>query len=416
MLDESIANQTSECIEGKVTVLNSVQCFSFSHFFRLKKLSKKSIRVIERWFTTVADSENFLELDFPLVAAVLDSSELLIDSELQVFNVVNAWLNQKSVDRIKHATYLLQRVRLSLLTVPALNNILNENLWVVMNDDCSEVIKKVIRHKTEFPFKCNNALPTSRYCSQDSFKFIISGGKRGCKIVKSAFTVDCTDVARVANLPISNYRRQSSKIVCIKGEIYVFGGNGKKNKRRKFVEKYSPALNSWDVIAKMHDVRREFCACSFVDNVYCIGGSDLTHETNSCVVFNTKNHTWNIVARMKQRRSKSSCTVFEGRIVVTGGFNRNIGRLNTVEAYDHIDNSWSKMPNMVESRADHKSVTIKNKLYLVRSLLKSDVEVFDSFSHKFVLLKCPRNLSRYIISDVTTIGNKLVIFTGLDYV
>ena len=122
----------------------------------------------------------------------------------------------------------MQRVRLSLLTVPALNNILDENLWVVMNDNCSEVIKKVIRHKTEFPFKCNNALSTSKYCSQDSFKFIISGGQRGCKVVKSAFTVDCTDVDRVENLPISNYRRHSSKIVCIKGEIYVFGGYGKK--------------------------------------------------------------------------------------------------------------------------------------------------------------------------------------------
>ena len=69
---------------------------------------------------------------------------------------------------------------------------------------------------------------------------------------------------------------------------------------------------------------------------------------------------------------------------------------------------------MVESRANHISVTIKNKLYLVGGLLKSDIEVFDSFSYKFVLLKCSRNLRRYLISDVTTIGNKLVLFTSLD--
>ena len=45
-------------------------------------------------------------------------------------------------------------------------------------------------------------------------------------------------------------------------------------------------------------------------------------------------------------RENASCAVFEGRIVVTGGYNDNEGLLNTVEAYDHIDYSWKNMPNM----------------------------------------------------------------------
>ena len=110
MLNEGVANQKSEFLEDKVTVLNSIPCFSFSQFFRLQQLSEKSLRIIERWFTTVADTDNFLELDFPLVAAVLNSSELLIDSELQVFDVMNAWLDHKRIERSKYAKYLLKRV------------------------------------------------------------------------------------------------------------------------------------------------------------------------------------------------------------------------------------------------------------------------------------------------------------------
>ena len=45
-------------------------------------------------------------------------------------------------------------------------------------------------------------------------------------------------------------------------------------------------------------------------------------------------------------RENSSCAVFEGRIVVSGWYNNNEGLLNTVEAYDHIDDSWKYMPNM----------------------------------------------------------------------
>ena len=123
LLDKRTANQTSTRVEDMITFLNCILCLSFSQLFRLKQFSKTSLRVIERWFTTVAESENFLELDFKLVAAILNSSELLIDSELQVFNAMNAWLNHKSIERIKHAKYLLQIVRLSLLTVPALESI-----------------------------------------------------------------------------------------------------------------------------------------------------------------------------------------------------------------------------------------------------------------------------------------------------
>ena len=90
LLDESIFDQTSKWIKDKITVVNCLPCLSFSQLFRHQGFFEMSLRVIERWFTTVADSENFLELDFKLVAAVLNSSELLIDSELQVFNAANA--------------------------------------------------------------------------------------------------------------------------------------------------------------------------------------------------------------------------------------------------------------------------------------------------------------------------------------
>ena len=120
MLDETTFDQTSGSLEDKVTFLNCIPCLSFSQLFRHKGIFERSLSVIDRWFTTVANSEDFLELDFKLIAAILNSSYLLIDSELQVFNVMSAWLNHRNIERSKHAKYLLQKVRLSLLTVSAL--------------------------------------------------------------------------------------------------------------------------------------------------------------------------------------------------------------------------------------------------------------------------------------------------------
>ena len=110
MLDKSIVSQTSCWIENSVTAVNCLTYLSFSKIFRLKDIFKISFRVIEQRFTTVADSEDFLELDFTCVSTILSSSELLIYSELQVFNAMNDWVNHKNIERSKHAKYLLQKV------------------------------------------------------------------------------------------------------------------------------------------------------------------------------------------------------------------------------------------------------------------------------------------------------------------
>ena len=414
-MDEKTANSRGKQIEIKITVSNTLKWFFISKHFSLKKVSKTSLRIIERWFTTVADSEEFLELDVTLVAIVLSSSELLVDSELQVFDAMNSWLNHKRIERSKHAKYLLKKVRLSLLTVPALENILVKYLWITENNECSEVVKKVIEYKNKLHLSCTNILPTSRYCSQNNFKFVIVGGEyeRWGQVVRGAFTVDGTNFSSVNSLPIMNYGRSEFKTVCIKGEIYVFGGYDDRYQPVMSVEKYSPVTKTWNVISQLYDERSSFCSCSFIDSLYVLGGS-LNGITNSCLVFNTTKKVWKETSKMNKARCYASCVVFEGRIVVSGGYNDNDRTLNTVEAYDHIDNSWTNMPNMIKRRERHKLVSIKNKLFVLGGYTWQTIEVFDSSSKKFALLQYPSISSQtYFIADVTSIGNKVVMFSNI---
>ena len=77
--------------------------------------------------------------------------------------------------------------------------------------------------------------------------------------------------------------------------------------------------------------------------------------TDSCLQFDTKQNTWKEVARMNHIRLNAACTVFEGRIVVSGGLKRNVGELKTVEVYDHSSDKWSDMPQMINGRHNHSS-------------------------------------------------------------
>ena len=110
-------------------------------------------------------------------------------------------------------------------------------------------------------------------------------------------------------------------------------------------------------------------------------------------------------------------TVFKGKIVVSGGLDVTWKDLNTVEAYDHVDNSWSYMPNIIHRRSLHRLVAIRNKLYVFGRSLET-CEVFDSSINTFSLLKSPSPLlnmdTRLNINltrpAVISIGNKILIF------
>ena len=75
----------------------------------------------------------------------------------------------------------------------------------------------------------------------------------------------------------------------------------------------------------MYDHRFEFSVCSFMDDAYILGEFFGFNEglSNSCVKYSIKNHNWNKVARMHEGRECSVFTVFEGKVVVSGGKSNN---------------------------------------------------------------------------------------------
>ena len=125
-----------------------------SELFGSTSLADLAMSCIERCFLLLADSQSFLELEYKYVALILKSSELYIDSELQVFNAANLWLFHKIEERTKHAKNILQRVRLSLLSAPTLNSLLLEKFFVENSsfstiDECAELIKEALENKNK---------------------------------------------------------------------------------------------------------------------------------------------------------------------------------------------------------------------------------------------------------------------------
>ena len=333
---------------------------------------------------------------------------------MDVINAIDNWISYDFEERSKFVSRLLSKVRLNLLSADALNSILENNVSISKINDCIAILKNVFKNNIG---SIKNKL--SRYCSQDTFKILLSGGcinhQNGRKISDVTKQIDVKNINNQTT-DLLRIKREGHVSVYCRGAVYVFGGFYENKKFQKSVEKYSLTTNKWEIVGEMFDDRRGFDVCRFMNQLLIYGGCDDTlNPFYSCKNFDTKNNKWYEVARMNKAKVFAASTVYEGRIVVSGGCINNDFNVNikTIEAYDPFANSWSAMPSMIEGRCSHSSVALRNKLFVFGNYCGQNnkrCEVFDSISKNFVMIKrFPSTLTFDLgFAKTFAIGNKLI--------
>ena len=152
-------------IAEKMTNDNVLTFYSLAKQYKLATVSKSSLLCIERCFSIIIKTQNFLHLDFNLVAKVLASSELNIQTEVEIFNAVINWIKHNIEERSKYAKQLLLKVRFTLLSKPALKFISNFDSTFSKKGEFVKLIKQVTVNKKSLLQKNLSSIHTNRYCS-----------------------------------------------------------------------------------------------------------------------------------------------------------------------------------------------------------------------------------------------------------
>ena len=381
--------------------------FQVASYFTSPKLVERTGSCMERCFSAVADTNNFLELDYSLARKIF--SNLSVSLEVEVYNAVDAWIRHKAEGRIKFAEDLLSKVRLPLLSDRALSSVLKNSIFSEVSE--CKVIKKFkkVRGSKENIFRNKpTTYYTNRCCEQNMFNVLFFGrfSSKSNKLLKDSNRADDTFLKTSKVLSAKWKKWFCYSAVSLKGEVYVFGGDFADTHLIKTVQKYSPATGTWTEMADMRDKRSNFCCCAYLDKVMVIGGCNVNGtETDTCLQFDTKGCKWTEVAEMNQARAGAACVIFQGKIVVSGGDGR------TVEAYDVDDGGWSRMPSMMNDKSNHSMVVAKNKLYAIGWCWQK-CEVFDETCKRFVVLKLPAEMLEsyfYALKTAVSIGSKVVM-------
>ena len=198
--------------------------------------------------------------------------------------------------------------------------------------------------------------------------------------------------------------RCDCKTVVINSELFVLGGYYGNNDLNDNDIKFCNKSRIGSSTKQINLDKEHFSACSFINNLY------LACKTGNFFVYNFKNNYCTELSNMNETRYNAACTVFEIKIVVTGG-EYTSGFRKSVEAYDYYENKWTYLPDMIKVRHYHASVSMGNKLFVVGGYNTSSCEVFDSYSRKYTLINLDiiNSIDTYNFKAVC-LGNKILVF------
>ena len=254
----------------------------------------------------------------------------------------------------------------------------------------------------------------TRYCAQENFSIAVCM-KRRIKRIEYPFCMSSYENSK--KICVITKRRYNSKVVACGSNLFVISDS----RRYNMFEKYSESCGNKIGLPSILDRRSEFCVCSFMQKVYVIGGYGKMNDIsiNSCMCYDIKSNKWTYIASMIDCRQNASCAVFEGKIVVTGGYlisndYNSLCKLKSSESYCFHENKWTQFSDMLQGRHDHSSVTIENKLFVIGGDYKNTCEVLDGITNKFVLIKSLTNLKyeSYFLNNIkaVNIGYKIYVY------
>ncbi|KAK6754224.1 hypothetical protein RB195_013304 [Necator americanus] len=352
----------------------------------------------------------FYRLPLEYLQLFVDDDRLNIRSEDDVLEIVEAWIDVCD-GRETHLEKLLAMVRLAGLTAEKLNELTAESrLHLLSTKPVRPPRDQLVmfggwyggrthsridiydQMRREWKPLCDLSLihPIAYHGAVVlNDELYVIGGTDGenhySTVMKMNMRGEWTEVA-----PMFETRTYISNSCCVMdGMIYVCGGfdvrsmsHRRRHDRLKCVERYDPALNRWERIPDMNQMRSDAAAVSAGGKLYVSGGFNGNEVLQTVEVYSLATNSWTEVANLPSPRSGHCMLLYDPHtMIVLGGFNGD-DRLTSVCTWKIGHLSWSEdEPPMKSKRSNFSACFFDDKLvvaggYSVSSTI-SGVEKFD---------------------------------------
>ncbi|XP_030852767.1 actin-binding protein IPP-like [Strongylocentrotus purpuratus] len=411
--------------------LHSSNCLGFLRFSQAlscPELSTASRAYIHSKISEVKGEEEFFDLDVETLIEILQSEDLRVDNEYEVFEAAMNWISHDPPNRRKHLVRVLEPVRIPIIQPAQLFKYVEECKDLSLRIATGKLLQdyhprrksqastKVSHAKSLLPSKYYQPRKSSRkrllvmggYCIKnsegwsgwgntttlsdvelyDSFDqtwhpfpamqqprsgfgaavlggtVYAIGGEHESLLSQNVEKYDAVENCWTKMSPLL-CPRSSHGVCVVENKIYVFGG-WVGLEMGADIERCDPDDDVWTVHDRLASLRSNFGVVSHEGLVYLAGGaSDTGTELRLVESYNPVIKEWTQLASMRTRRSQCAMAVLDDALYVVGGYNSSKNVLSSVERYSLLEDKWMKVKSMIMPRACAGVAVAHGKLYVV---------------------------------------------------
>ena len=378
-------------IERQMSESNCISTFYFAEMYQCDELITNTRKFIHANFASVAEMDEFLNLEAKEVERWISSDELSVAVEADVFKIVLKWIEQKKSERKASFELLFRHVRLAFVSRDYLLDVVTNEL-VEENSDCLKLISKAIK-QTGFSSE-KNVSPSPRK-GLETRAIVACGGKYTlCYLPEKDEWKRLADGLSEINYstkllsyrdelyafppdgkaqrydPVFNgwstldlYTTRSSKVAVVRGEIYAIEVNT--SMKTSTVKRFDVERCSWQTVLSSHEgCREDSCVVATGNHLYVCGGKLGSERCSKAERFDTVENKWEEIANMQQERECAFGVATEGKIFVAGGEDWE-SDLKTCEMFHMSTNEWQLIGSLNAEHCFGSMVCLKGTLYVL---------------------------------------------------
>ncbi|XP_062867666.1 kelch-like protein 8 isoform X3 [Trichomycterus rosablanca] len=370
---ELVARACCEYMKAHFHPSNCLAVRTFAESHHRVDLMDMADRYACEHFARVLESDDFTRVSPQHLTTLLNSAELDIHSETQVYEAAVKWLQANPQHHQLWLHQIMSQVRLPLLPVDFLTGTVAKEEMIKANLNCRDLLDEARNYHLHLS---NKSVPDFEYSVRTTPRKHTAGengrARRG----------HCSGSSKST----CRYERCGSDLRPDTGVLFCVGGRGGSGDPFRSIECYAISKNSWFLGPEMNSRRRHVGVISVGGKVYAVGGHDGSEHLGNMEVFDPLTNKWMMKASMNTKRRGIALATLGGPIYAIGGLDDN-SCFSDVERYDIEADRWSAVAPMNTPRGGVGSVALGSYVYAVGGndgvASLSSVEHFDPHLNKW---------------------------------
>jgi len=416
LLIPGLKKHSGRFLERQMAKSNCISTFYFAEMYQCDELITNSRKFIHANFASVAEMDEFLNLEAKEVERWISSDEISVAVEADVFKIILKWIEQNKSERKASFEQLFRHLRLAFVSRDFLFDVVTDEL-VEENSNLLKLISKAIKltgysseeNASQSPRKGLDTRAIVACCGKYTLCYLPEKDEWKRLADGLSQTFECTQLinhrGQLYSLPsagkanrydpvlngwcaVDLLTTKSAKVAVVRGEIYSIEINtsSKKSTIKRFnVERYS-----WQTVLSSHEgCRDEICVVAAGNHLYVCGGKQGRKYFSKAERFDSVENKWEEIANMQQQRGDAFGVASEGKIFVAGGENWELC-LKTCEMFNISTNEWQLIGSLTVDRAYGSMVCLKGTLYVLggtdqkEEVSRLSVECYDPTEDKWI--------------------------------